>query len=87
MVKFVRYADRRNIFINKKHLKGKSVSFVEGLTKERMIKLKEEEEQYGFIQVWTIDGKFYSKKMIVPVLNLKFIINKVSNYYVPFVEF
>ena len=62
MVKFVRYADRRNIFINKKHLKGKSVSFVEGLTKERMIKLKEEEEQYGFIQVWTIDGKILFKE-------------------------
>ena len=44
ILKFVRYTDRRNVFINKK-----------SLIKERMSKLKEAKEQYGFKQEWTID--------------------------------
>ena len=35
---------------------------IENLNKERMNKLKEAKEQYGFKQVWTIDGKILSKE-------------------------
>ena len=57
IVKFVRNANRRNIFSNKNWLKGKNISIAENLIKKRMIKLKEAKKQYGFKQVWTIDGK------------------------------
>ena len=47
-VKFIRYANRRNIFSDKKRLKSKTISNTESLTKKRLIKLKEAKEQYGF---------------------------------------
>ena len=56
-VKFVRYADRRNVFVDKKVLKGKNISITESLTQERMRKLKEAKEQHGFKRVWTTDAK------------------------------
>ena len=47
-VKFIRYANRRNIFSDIKRLKSKAISNTESLTKKRLIKLKEAKEQYGF---------------------------------------
>ena len=55
ILKFVRYTDRRNVFVNKKVLKGKNIKITESLIKERMSKLKEAKEQYGFKQEWTIN--------------------------------
>ena len=86
IVKFARYADKPNVFVNKKVSKGKNISITESVNKKRVSKLKEAKEQYGFKREWTIDGKFYLKKMIALLLSLKFIMSKVSGYYVPFVE-
>ena len=61
MVKFVRYNLRHNIFKNKKLLKGKGVSITESLTKDRMAKLNEARETYGFRNVWTSNGKIFFK--------------------------
>ena len=61
IVKFVRYNLRHNIFKNKKLLKGKGVSITESLTKDRMAKLNEARETYGFRNVWTSDGKIFFK--------------------------
>ena len=61
IVKFVRCNLRHNIFKNKKLLKGKGVSITESLTKDRMAKLNEARETYGFRNVWTSDGKIIFK--------------------------
>ena len=61
IVKFVRYNLRHNIFKNKKLLNGKGVSITESLTKDRMAKLNEARETYGFRNVWTSDGKIFFK--------------------------
>ena len=61
IVKFVRYYDRKSVFVNKKRLKGKGVSVTESLTKFRMGKLKDAKEIHGFSNVWTIDGKIMFK--------------------------
>ena len=61
IVKFVRYYDRKNIYVNKKCLKGKGVSVTESLTKFRMTKLLEAREIHGFSNVWTIDGRIMFK--------------------------
>ena len=57
IVKFARYVDSHSVFVYKKALKGKNIFIIESLTKERMSKLKEAKEQYGFKRVWTIDRK------------------------------
>ena len=61
IVKFVRYNLRHNIFKNKKLLNGKGVSITESLTKDRMAKLNEARETYGFRNVCTSDGKIFFK--------------------------
>ena len=61
IVKFVRYNLRHNIFKNKKLLNRKGVSITESLTKDRMAKLNEARETYGFRNVWTSDGKIFFK--------------------------
>ena len=61
IVKFVRYNLRHDIFKNKKLLKGKGASITESLTKDRMAKLNEARETYGFRNVWTSDGKIFFK--------------------------
>lgn len=70
IVNFVRYADRRNVCVNKK---VENILIPESLTKERMSKLKDGKEQYGFKQVWkNLMEKFYLKKIIAFLLCLKF---------------
>ena len=61
IVKFVRYYDRKQVFSNKKHLKGKGISITESLTSFRMKKLEEAREKYGFKNVWSIDGRIMFK--------------------------
>ena len=65
-VKFVKYNLRHNIFKNKKLLKGKRVSITKSLTKDRMAKLNEARETYGFRNVWTSDGKIVFKDEKTP---------------------
>ena len=60
VIMVVRY-NLRNIFNNKKLLKGKGVSITENLTKYCMAKLNEARETYGFKKVWTSDGKIFFK--------------------------
>ena len=61
-MRFVRYGDKHNVFVNKKVLKGKNILTTKSFTKERMRKLKEAKEQYRFQPVWTTDGKILFKK-------------------------
>ena len=61
IIKFARYYDRRNVFMNKKRLKGKGKSITESLTAFRMQKLKNEKDEHGFFSVWTVDGKIMLK--------------------------
>ena len=52
---------RNDIYFSKKKLKDKSISITENLTQRRLEKLKKAEEQYGKKQVWTKEGRIYSK--------------------------
>ena len=56
IVKFVRYHDRSDIFMNKNCLKGKGKSTTESLTAFTMQKLKYARDEHGFFNVWTIDS-------------------------------
>ena len=57
IVKFARYNIRRKVFVNKKMLKNTGISITERLTKHRMEFLKKEFDEFGFNNVWTIDGR------------------------------
>ena len=48
IVTFVRYYDRRDVFMNEKCLKGKGKSLTESLTAFRMQKLKNAIDEDGF---------------------------------------
>ena len=61
IVKFISYNDRRAIFNNKKRLKGTGISITESLTAERMRQLKSARDQFGFNNVWSIDGRIMYK--------------------------
>ena len=61
IVKSVWYYDRRDVFLNKKCLKGKGKSITESLTAFRMQKLKNARDEHGFFNVWTVDGKIMFK--------------------------
>ena len=51
----------RAIFNNKKRLKGTGISITESLTAERMRQLKSARDQFGFNNVWSIDGRIMYK--------------------------
>ena len=51
IVKFISYNDRREIFNNKKRLKGTGLSITESLTAERMRQLKKARDQFGCSQL------------------------------------
>ena len=57
IVKFIRYNDRKKIFSKKKQLKNSGISITESLTKLRMSKLAKAREEFGFRNVWTVDGR------------------------------
>ena len=60
-VKLVRYSDRIKFpIIIKNNYKGKK-SLTERLTKERMKKLQEATDLYGFSKMWTNDRKLIVK--------------------------
>ena len=61
IVKFISYNDRRAFFNNKKRLKGTGISITESLTAERMRQLKSARDQFGFNNVWSIDGRIMYK--------------------------
>ena len=61
IVKFISYNDHSEIFNNKKRLKGTGVSITESLTAERMRQLKIARDQFGFKDVWSIDGRIMYK--------------------------
>ena len=61
IVKFINYNDRREIFNNKRRLKGTGVSISESLTTGRMRQLKIARDQFGFNNVWSIDGRIMYK--------------------------
>ena len=57
IVKFARYNTRRNVFVNKKRLKNTGTSIDESLTKHRMELLNKAKSEFGFNNVWTVDGR------------------------------
>ena len=61
IVKFVLYNDRRKIYANKKLLKWTKVSITESLTAQRIAKLKEAKEKFGFKNVLANDGRIIYK--------------------------
>ena len=60
-VKFVRSNNLRKIYINQKLLKGTKVSITESLTAQRVAKLKEAREKFGFKNVWSNNGRIIYK--------------------------
>ena len=57
IVKFIRYNDRKKMFSKKKQLKNSGISITESLTKLTMNKLAKAREEFGFRNVWTVDGR------------------------------
>ena len=62
IVKFACYAVRREIFMNKRKLKGKRLSITESLTSSRMQLLGDAQRKYGVRNVWTSDGRVMVKE-------------------------
>ena len=57
IIKFACYAVRREIFMNKRKLKGKRLLITESLTSSRMQLLGDAQRKYGVRNVWTSDGR------------------------------
>ena len=57
MVKFARYNTRRKVFKNIKRLKNTGISITGSLTKHRMELLKKAKTEFGFNNVWAVDGR------------------------------
>ena len=61
IIKFARYNVRRNVYSNKRKLKGKSLLIKESLTAARVRLLKQAQTRYGVENVWTSDGRIPHK--------------------------
>lgn len=61
IVKFISYRKRREVFTNKKNLRGTGVTVREDLTRARHLLLKECITKYGLTNVWTQDGDIIIK--------------------------
>ena len=59
--KFISYNDCREIFNNNKRLKGTGISITENLTAGRIPQLRNARNQFGFNNVWSIDGRIMYK--------------------------
>ena len=59
IIKFARYNVRRNVYSNKRKLKGKSLLITESLARVRL--LKQAQTRYGVENVWTSDGRILHK--------------------------
>ena len=57
IAKFARYNTRRKVFVNKKSLKNTGISITDSLTKHRMKFFKKAKNEFGFNNVWTVDGR------------------------------
>ena len=57
IVKFIRYKDRCKVFIIKKKLKSSGTSITESLLLFRMGLLTTVYEEFGFRNVWTLQGQ------------------------------
>ena len=62
IVKFARYAARREIVMNKRKLKGKLLLITESLTSSRMQSLDDAQRKYGVKNVWTSNGRVMVKE-------------------------
>ena len=70
IVKFISYNDCREIFDNKKRLKGTGVSINKSLTAGRMLQSKNIRDKSGFSNVWSIDGRIVYKDSTSTKANL-----------------
>ena len=66
IIKFVQYIDTRQIFTNKKILKGKNLSITVSLTNIRMRELNEARNKFRFRNVWTSYGKMCTELKVTP---------------------
>lgn len=57
IVRFNSYRDRREVFSNKKRLKGSGITIREDLTTKRAEVLRHAIQQHGPSKVWTVDGR------------------------------
>ena len=62
IVKFTRYAVRKEIFMNKSKLEGKLLLITESLTSSRMPLLSDAQRKYGVRNVWTSTGRIMVKE-------------------------
>ena len=62
IVEFVRYNDRHKAYSNRKKLKDSGISIIESLTAYRMGQLNKAQDEHGFRNVWTHDGKILFKE-------------------------
>ena len=53
---------RMEVFQNKKKLKGKKYSITESLTSMRLELLNKAKAKFGFRNVWTSEGRIFTKK-------------------------
>ena len=59
IVKFISYSDRKDVFFNKRKLKGKDISITESLTVSRYALYRKCMDKYGMVNVWTLDGRIF----------------------------
>lgn len=57
IVRFLNYRDRREVFSNKKRMKGSGITIREDLTTKRAEVLRQAIQQHGPSRVWTVDGR------------------------------
>ena len=62
IAEFVRYNDRHKAYSNRKKLKDSGISIIEGLTAYTMGQLNKAQDERGFRNVWTHDGKILFKE-------------------------
>ena len=57
IVEFARYNTRRKVFVNKKRLINLGISITVSLAKHSMECFKKAQNEFGFNNVWTVDGR------------------------------
>ena len=79
IVQFNSHNDRREFFNNEKRLKGTSVFNTDSLTAGRMLQLKNTRDQFGFNNVWSIDGRiiYQDRTSAKPKLFYRLVVKRI----------
>ena len=62
IIKFARYNLRRDVYTNKRKLKGKNFLITESLTAAHVKLLKQAQTKYSVLNIWTFDGGILFKR-------------------------